>query len=216
MILLDDTNMIALYSVLMFLGYLSFMAPPEDWQERASKFFKLPASQVEPSEEQTDIDGQADVNEQADIEAQTDTAPQRHLQANLALLFAVAMFLVPARIYFWPDRPCSTLNFFDRSPMVFAMFLMRQKTKSMIVRYAAADGIWHELPLTGRMDSASSDNDLYALTNYLFASNEKIQRIQIANQVVINKHLLQIKNLDCSRGQTATLTLRSEELKIVP
>lgn len=83
----------------------------------------------------------------------------------------------------------------------------------MSVRYAEADGSWHQLLLKGRMDSASSDNELYALAKFLFDTNQKIERIQIDNSVVINKHLLQSKRLDSSRGKNPTLTLRSEELK---
>ncbi len=219
-ILLDDTNLIALYSVIMFIGYLAFMAPPKDWQEKALKFLKLTsADAVSESPAGGEIEAPANpgiesvVNDNASVGNLEIVHPPSNVQTTLALLFAALMFIVPARIYFWPNHPVSTLNFFDRSPMCFAMFLMRQTTRSMSVRYAEADGSWHQLLLKGRMDSASSDNELYALAKFLFDTNQKIERIQIDNSVVINKHLLQSKRLDSSRGKNPTLTLRSEELK---
>lgn len=125
----------------------------------------------------------------------------------LATAFIAFMVLVPLRIYFWANRPCTMIYFMDRSPWTYQMVLMRFETKSVSAEFEDAAG-WHSVPDIGRMKSASTDNELYAMANYLFETYPSARRVKIKFDLLINNHWHQIKNLAISRnGEDANLSI---------
>jgi hypothetical protein len=169
LVLIDDANVIAIYSLTIFIGYLAFL-PPRANQEEPSNHLELARTKI-------------------------------LLQTCLAAAFIGAIFVIPSRLYFWKDRPPSDLNFYDRSPWAFAMFLMRQTTTSVQIDCKSKDKDWFSYPLEGRMKTISSDSELVALATYLYKSVPRLEKLHIVVTCLINKHWQQIKTFDTKRDQ---------------
>ncbi|HEY9713051.1 MAG TPA: hypothetical protein V6C72_06255, partial [Chroococcales cyanobacterium] len=146
--------------------------------------------------------------------ARSDSKPA--WQTALAATFVFLMLCVPARVYFWPGRPVSSLNFFDRSPWVFATFLIRQKTRSVSIAYQTADSAWHDYPVQGRMADPATDSDLLAMSQYIFREKPEAQALRVEVGLNLNDHWLQTKTFTAERTAQLhpTLVVRDEPLEI--
>jgi hypothetical protein len=140
---------------------------------------------------------------------QTSDFRPKPVESALALLFICAMLLVPLRIYWWPGRSADTIVQFDRAPWTYNMFVVRADTKSLQVKFKNANGRWQEIIPFGRMKHASSDNELYSLRNYIFASYPGSTEVYADLKLQINERWDLEKIMHATAGSDTTLTVRA-------
>jgi hypothetical protein len=128
------------------------------------------------------------------------------MEFALALSFVAAITLIPLRIYFWPDRSPDTIVQFDRAPWTYNMFVLRADTKSFNIKFKDANGQWKEIVPFGRMKYATSDNELYSLRNYIFATYPGSTEIQADLKLRINDRFDLEKTMHASSDGAVTLT----------
>jgi hypothetical protein len=121
------------------------------------------------------------------------------IQSTACLFFMAFLILFPLRIFLY-DRPIDKLCFFDRSPWSFCMFLARQETDRLLVKYEDSQGNWHVEPNRGRMGRISSDNELYGIANWIFKKNSDALKVRIENDIIMNGRLRQLKVLERDRN----------------
>jgi len=130
------------------------------------------------------------------------------LELACALLFIAAAILIPLRIYFWPGRAPDTIVQFDRAPWTYNMFVLRADTKSFNIKFKDATGQWREIVPFARMRYASSDNELYSLRNYVFATYPGSTEVHADLRLRINDRWDLEKTLHASADGNTTLTAR--------
>jgi uncharacterized membrane protein len=127
----------------------------------------------------------------------------------MCLLLVLVMALIPARVYAWTGRPPNTIVQLDRAPWVFGMFVIRTDTKAVEIRYKDASGDWHEIQPVGRMKEASSDNELYALRNYVLAVYPDSREVYARLELKVNQRFSVVKTIHTIAGGTTSLTVQS-------
>jgi hypothetical protein len=132
------------------------------------------------------------------------------VEFGLALSFIVAMILIPMRIYWWPGRPADTIVQFDRAPWTYNMFVLRADTTFLLVTYKDGGGLPHWIEPTGRMKVASSDNELYAMRDYVFANYPGAREMHAQLKLRINDRWDLEKTLDATAGGATTLTVKTQ------
>jgi hypothetical protein len=128
------------------------------------------------------------------------------LEFGCALLFIAAIILIPLRIHIWPGRSADTIVQYDRAPWTYNMFDMRTDTKSFDIKYKDANGNWQELIPFGRIRNASSDNELYSLRNYIFATYPGTTEIQAVLRLRMNDRWDLVKTMHASSDGITTVT----------
>jgi Vitamin K-dependent gamma-carboxylase len=130
------------------------------------------------------------------------------LEFALALAFIAAISLIPLRLYVWPGRSPDTIVQFDRAPWTYNMFVLRADTKAFNIKFKDANGQWREIVPVGRMKYASSDNELYSLRNYIFATYPGTTEIQADLKLRINERWDLEKTMHATAGGDALVTAR--------
>jgi len=124
------------------------------------------------------FDGQEETEPQA--------KPPASLETALAVAFLVMMAAIPLRIYFYPGRPASTLCLTDKEPWTFHMFMLKQDTIDVTVRFKDEGGTWHKVPIKGRMQYTSADSDLYSMIAYLFRVHPEARAVEAKIKLKLN------------------------------
>jgi len=162
-ILLMMEPVLSLFSLEMWLGYLVFFDAKKDKKEKE-----------EEEEEQA-------------AESAAETGGGSKTSTALALAFIALIIVMPLRIYFLPGPPAELLTLFERTPWTFGMFLMRQKQESLDIGYEGADGQRHTVESQGRMKTASNDNELIAIAQYVRANHPEAKSISVNAVIVVNE-----------------------------
>lgn len=121
------------------------------------------------------------------------TAARREfiLKHRTSVCAAVALlllwFCVPLRIYFWNDRPTDTITILDRRPWTFAMFVTAEVPNGISASYTDEFGQRHHVEPVGRMVRAKSDNELYALANYIFRTYPNARTVNVQTDMSIDE-----------------------------
>jgi len=168
--------LLSLFSLEMWLGYLAFF-------EKRRK--KAPAGQ------QTSAEAPDPAPEPAPTLAPTPdqtTPPQASpIKTALALAYLALIIIMPMRIYFLPGPPPELLTLFERTPWTFGMFLMRQKQGSLEIAYEDQNAVRHVLEPSGRMKTASNDNELIAIAEYVFRQHPEAKKVSVNALIVVNE-----------------------------
>ena len=125
------------------------------------------------------------------------------IQSAVAAMVMLVLLLFPLRVYFFAGRPVDKLSFFDRSPWSYCMYLARQETTRLVAKYLDPSGNWHEQSIDKTRDRwgrISSDNETYALADYIFKVHPDAQRVRIESDILLNGHLPQEKILERDRN----------------
>jgi len=116
------------------------------------------------------------------------TPPQAApIKTALALAYLALILIMPLRIYFLPGPPPELLTLFERTPWTFGMFLMRQKQESLDIAYEDQGGVRHVVEPSGRMKTASNDNELIAIAKYIFEQHPEAKKVSVNALIVVNE-----------------------------
>ncbi len=158
------------YSAIMLIGYMTFFRQGE-WGA-ASSSVEAPAKDAQ----------DASTNSQAEKIA---NAPL--FERTGAILFALALMLMPARYYLFPKYSLTQETLFDHSPWGFGMYLFQQDVKDVRVELILKDGSSFNLPISKRMKECASDTEFLTLAQYLFKKHPQAEGLRITSSIVINK-----------------------------
>ena len=123
-------------------------------------------------------------------------------ETALAGLVAIAMILMPLRIYSGPIAEARTLSFFDRSPWSFSMFLFLQTIDQAEAATLGTDGIWRPVEIPGRGVRGGSDLELEALARYLLATRPDVNAVRVRCRLTINHRRCLTKELAITRASS--------------
>lgn len=166
-IVMNVGSTIVVFSLTMMASYLAFLEP----KERASQ---PPENHVH----------------QDDLLVRNHRAQQvrRRLGTSLMALALLGLWLIlPLRIYFWPGHPVSSLTLQDRRPWTFDMFVVDNSVRDVRVSYVDSSGTVHQVMPVGRMHYAQSDNELYALAQYVQHTHPDAERIAVEAVIGFNQ-----------------------------
>lgn len=131
------------------------------------------------------------------------------LETAMAVVFLAMMAVIPLRVYFYPGRPASTLCLTDREPWTFHMFMLKQDTIDVDVRFQDEHGDWHKVPITGRMQYTSADSDLYSMIAYLFRIHPEARAVEAKVKLKLNDWY-QYKEATAERGGKTRIRVTNE------
>jgi hypothetical protein len=126
--------------------------------------------------------------------------PEQRYSAMLATLYLLVIFAVPLRCFFWSGRPVQLQSSFDRMPWSFHMFAIgSDKPQMVVVRWKDSAAVWHDFPVTGRFKNASTDNEMYAIVNYVFSTEDGVKEVDISlTNKIRNGQLMQHKSVNAT------------------
>ncbi len=98
----------------------------------------------------------------------------------LSILYLCVVFGVPLRTFFWAGRPIHLQTSFERMPWSYHMFAIGgDVTKSVKIEWIDAGGVVHVMPPEGRLAKAYTDNEAYAIVNYIFDKNKDAKSVRV-------------------------------------
>ncbi|MDP3510671.1 MAG: hypothetical protein Q8T09_22080 [Candidatus Melainabacteria bacterium] len=128
----------------------------------------------------------------------SNVVPDRRYSTMLATLYLLVIFAVPLRCFFWSGRPVQLQSSFDRMPWSFHMFAIgSDKPETVTVRWKDSSAVWHDFPVNGRFKKASTDNEMYAIINYVFSTEDGVKEVDISlTNKIRNGQLMQHKSVN--------------------
>jgi hypothetical protein len=126
------------------------------------------------------------------------------LKTALSLIFIALLIFMPLRIYYLPGPPADLLTLFERTPWGFGMFLMRQKVEELNIAFEDSHGQTHNVEASGRMHTASNDNELIAIAAYVSKNNPDARCIRINDVIVVNESRRILRTLIWDQPQSPT------------
>ncbi|MBS2007008.1 MAG: hypothetical protein JST01_08205 [Cyanobacteria bacterium SZAS TMP-1] len=129
------------------------------------------------------------------VENTTDGTARPPLQTAFSLVYIAVLIIMPMRIYFLGGPPPELLTLFERTPWTFGMFLMRQKQEQIEMAFEDEKGERHSLEATGRMKTASNDNELISIAQYILKNNPGAKEISINDSIIVNERRRVLRTL---------------------
>lgn len=121
----------------------------------------------------------------------------------IACSLILIWFLVPLRIYAWPAHPFTQLSMADRRVHTYAYFVVDSfaDPKRTSAFYEDSQGVRHAVALQGRMRQPDSDNELYAMCQYIRNAHPEATRVMIDTWISMNRRWWRLKRLRYERGR---------------
>lgn len=139
--------------------------------------------------------------------AASDPRP-RSLETALAVATLAVLLAIPARIYLPPMRPWHLLSHMDHLPWTYSMFAQVDHQDSIEIAYVDRAGMRHAVEPSGRMDQATADADLHALTRDLLRRHPEAESAEVHLRLTINHRRGLDKLVTARRGQPPSTVVR--------
>lgn len=167
---------LTLFWGIMAIGWLAF-GDENEWPVLNRLNGKKATEKAKGEEEAKAEEDAGAQGRQEELSAKSKSHP---IVVVLSIFYLCVVFGVPLRTFFWAGRPIHLQTSFERMPWSYHMFAIGSDvTKSVKIEWTDESGELHSMPAAGRLATAYTDNEAYAIVNYIFDHNANVKSVRI-------------------------------------